>query len=60
MFGGDIETAGNLKIILCTFKHLTGLKNNYPKSDFLDELKKARKNVSIYSPAKLDTSRLDT
>ena len=33
MFEGDLESARNLKFILCVFEQLTGLKINFHKSE---------------------------
>jgi hypothetical protein len=51
-FEGNIEYARNLKIISCTFKHLTGLKINFSKSEdycFGSAVKKQEEYAYIFT-----------
>jgi hypothetical protein len=59
MFEDDLKNARNLKVILCTFEHLTGLKINFMKSKVYcfgstierQELR-GKRNMHIYSLSK--------
>jgi hypothetical protein len=53
----DIEQARNMKLLLCTFEQLSGLKINFYKSDFFcfDEAKNSEEVYSHLFGCKLGT-----
>lgn len=56
MFEDNVENVRNLKVILCTFEHLTGVKINFMKSEvycFGSAIERQEKYAYIYSLAKL-------
>jgi hypothetical protein len=49
----DLERARNLKLLLCAFEQLSGLKINYHKSDFFVMVmsKRCRRSILIFLDA---------
>jgi len=57
----DIEKATNIKMLLCAFEQLSGLKINFHKSEifFLDKLKRWNNNTHNYLVVNLGSILLD-
>ena len=57
----DFDKALNMKLILCIFEQLSGLKINFHKSDFcfvLEQPKRWKTNIGLYSDVKLGNFHL--
>jgi hypothetical protein len=52
----DLDKALNMKLVLCLFEQLSGLKINFHKSEFfvLEMLKILRRNIKTFLDAVLD------